>query len=73
MKDLYKGYNLVYRPIRVPQGSLVLPILFILFTASLFKILNRENKRARLKIRGCIDNNLLTSVAASEIEMAVKL
>lgn len=45
----------------------------MLFRALLFKILNGENKRAVLKIRGYVDDGMLTSVAASENEEAVKL
>ncbi len=37
--------------IRVPQGSPVAPILFMLFTAQLFKILTKEEKKAGMKIR----------------------
>ena len=44
----------------------------MLFTAPLFKILNGENRRAGLKIRGYVDDGLLTSVAASENEAASK-
>lgn len=50
-----------------------MPILFILFMVLLFKILNRENKRNRLKIQGYIDDGLLISIAISENKAIVKL
>ena len=52
--------------IRVPQGSPVAPILFMLFTVPLFKILTKEDKNAGIKIRGYVDDGLLTSRAQKE-------
>lgn len=45
----------------VPQGSPIAPILSMLFTAYLFKILTKEDKNAGIKIRRYVDNGLLTS------------
>ena len=45
----------------------------VIITVSLFKILNGENKRAGLKIRGYVVDGLLTSVATSENKAAAKL
>ena len=45
----------------------------MLFTAPLFKILSREDRRAGLKIRGYVDNGLLTSAATTENEAVVRL
>ena len=57
----------------VPQGSPAAPILFMLFTAPLFKILTKEEKKAGIKIRGYVDNGLLTSRAPKEDMSAVKI
>ena len=52
--------------IGVPQGLPVAPILFMLFTAPLFKILTKEEKRGGLCIRGYVDDGLLTCRAKDE-------
>ena len=52
--------------IGVPQGSPVAPILFMLFTAPLFKIFTKEDKNAGIKIRGYVDDGLLTARAPKE-------
>ncbi len=44
----------------MPQRSLVALILFMLFTVSLFKILTKEEKNARVKIRRYEDDDVLT-------------
>lgn len=59
--------------IGVPQGSPVTPILFMLFTAPLFKILTKEEKKPRMKIRGCVDGGLLTSRPSKKDISAVKI
>lgn len=52
--------------IGVPEESPVAPILFMLFTASLFEIPTKEEKRAGLRIRGYVDDGLLTCRAKDE-------
>lgn len=52
--------------IGVPQGSPVAPILFMLFTAPLFKLFQGVNRVAGLTIRGYVDDSLLTVSATSE-------
>ena len=52
--------------IGVQQGSPVAPIIFMLFTAPLFKILTKEDKIAGVKIRRYVDDSLLTSRAPKE-------
>ncbi len=47
--------------IGVPQGSPVAPINFVLFTAPLFKILTKEEKKGRMKIRKYVNDGLLTA------------
>ena len=59
--------------IGVPQGSPVAPILFMLFTAPLFKILTKEEKKAGIKIRGYVDDGLLTARASKEVTSAAKI
>ena len=59
--------------IEVPQGSPVAPILFMLFTAPLFKILTKEEIRAGMKIRGYVDDGLLTARASKEVTSTAKI
>ena len=47
--------------IGVPQGSPVAPILFMLFTAPLFKLFSNEKKEIGISIRGYVDDGLLTA------------
>ncbi len=47
--------------IGVPQGSPIVSIIFMLFTAPLFKILTKEDQNARVKICGYLDKGFLTS------------
>lgn len=42
------------------------PILFMLLTVLLFKILTRENKNVGIKIRGYADDSLLTARASKK-------
>lgn len=57
--------------IGILQGSPVASILFMLFTALLYKILTKNEKNAGIKIRGYVDNGLLTSRAQKkEINVA---
>ena len=58
--------------IGVPQGSPVAPILFMLFTAPLFKLFHRRKKQSGLTIRGYVDDDLLTARAQKE-ELGVKM
>lgn len=59
--------------IGVPQGSPAAPILFMLFTAPLFKILTKEDKKAGIKIRGYVDDGLLTARDSTEDRTAAKI
>lgn len=52
--------------IAVSQGCPMAHILFMLFTAPLFKLFQRVNKVAGLTIRGYVDDGLLTVSAISE-------
>ena len=45
----------------------------MLFTAPLFKILTKEEKKARIKIRGYVDNGLLTARALKEVTSTAKI
>lgn len=45
----------------------------MLFMKSLFKILNEENKRAGLKIKGYVNDGLLISVTVYKNKTIVKL
>lgn len=49
--------------IGVPQGSPVAPILFMLFTAPLFKLFSPTSREPGVAIRGYVDDGLLTSRA----------
>lgn len=51
---------------RVSQGSQITPILFMLFTAPLFKLFSNEKKKASVTIRGYVDNRLITGWGSSE-------
>lgn len=57
--------------IGVPQGSPALPILFMLFTAPLYKILQGNNKKAGLTIRGYVEDGLLTARATNETKSVI--
>ena len=46
--------------IEVPQDSIVVPILFILFTTSLFKLFSNKKKEIGISIRGYVDDGFLT-------------
>ncbi len=59
--------------IGVPQGSPSAPILFMLFTAPLFKILTKKEKKAGLSICGYVDDGLLTSRAQDEVLSTAKI
>lgn len=59
--------------IGVPQGSPAAPILFILFTASLFKLFFHENKKPGLAIRGYVDDGLITACAQTEKDSVSKI
>lgn len=59
--------------IGIPQGSPVSPILFMLFTAPLFRILTREEKKTGLSIRGYVDDGLLTCRAKDETLSTAKV
>ncbi len=59
--------------IGIPQGSPIALILFMLFTAPLFKILTKEEKKARIKIRGYVDNGLLTARSSKGVTSAAKI
>lgn len=58
---------------RVLQGFPITLILFMLFTAPLFKILTKEDKNARVKIYGYVDNSHLTSRGPKEEVSAAKI
>lgn len=64
------GHTRNQEPIQigVPQGFSALPILFILFTVPLFKILQGNNKKIGLKIRRYVDNRLLRAKRTNEIQ-----
>ena len=47
--------------IGVQQGSPVAPILFMLFTAPLFKLFSNEKKKAGIYIRGYVGDGFLTA------------
>ena len=59
--------------IGVSQGSPVAPILFILFTAPLFKKITKEEKNAGIKIRDYVDNGFLTARASKKVTNATKI
>lgn len=59
--------------IGVPQGSPVSPILFMLFTEPLFKILQGNNKKTGLKICGYVDDGLLTAKATDEANIVLQI
>lgn len=48
--------------IGVLQGSPIAPILFILFTARLFKLLTKNDKNAGMKIGGYVDDGRSSNV-----------
>ncbi len=58
--------------IRVPQGSPLASILFMLFTAPLFKLFHGRNKQAGLTIQGYYDDELLTAREQKE-ELGAKM
>ncbi len=58
--------------IGVPQRSPIVSIPFMLFTAPLFKILTKEDKNARVKICGYLDNGFLTSRSLKKDVSAAK-
>ena len=57
----------------VPQECPVTPIHFVLFTALLFEILTQEDKNAGVKIRGYVDDGLLTLRGQKRDVGAVKI
>lgn len=59
--------------IGVPQGSPVAPILFMLFTAPLFKLFFSDKKKPGLRIRGYVDDGLLTARAPNEKDSIAKI
>lgn len=62
------GYTGIQEKIQigVPQGSPVAPILFMLFTAPLFRLFSGDKKEPGIAIRGYVDDVLLTSRGTSE-------
>lgn len=62
------GYTGIQEEVQigVPQGSPVAPILFMLFTTSLFKLFSDDKKEPGIAIRGYVDDGLLTSQGTSE-------
>ena len=59
--------------IRVPQGSLVALILFVLFTAPLFKLFSLAAREPGAAIQGYVDDGLLTCRAKNEEFLATKI
>ncbi len=59
--------------IGVPQESPIASIFFMLFTAQLFKIPTKEEKKAGIKIRKYIDDELSTTRASNEVPSAAKI
>ena len=59
--------------IGVPQGSPVAPILFMLFTAPLFKLFSLIAREPGVAIRGYVDDGLLTCRAKKEEFLAIKI
>ncbi len=59
--------------IEVPQGLPVAPIFFMLFTAPLFKILTKEEKKTGIKIREYVDDGLLTARVSKEVTSTAKI
>ncbi len=49
------------------------PILFMLFTAPLFRILTKKEKKAKMKIRGYVDDGLLTAKTSKEVTSIAKI
>ena len=64
--------------IDVPQDSLLAPILFLLFTAPLFKLSSNKKKKAGISIRRYFDDGFLTmwhksvQTSVSRIALALK-
>lgn len=59
--------------IGVQQELPAAPIFFMLFIAPLFKILTKEEKKARIKIRSFVDNSFLTAKTFKEVTSTAKI
>lgn len=59
--------------IRVPQSLSVALILFMLFTAPLFKLFSLTAKEPGVPIRGYVDDGLLTCQAKKEEFLATRI
>ena len=59
--------------IGLPQRSPVASILFMLFTAPLFKILTKEKKKAEMKICGYVNDGFLTARTSKEVTSSAKV